>query len=407
MKCALIGQTLSHSYSKKIHEKFGFYNYDLVELEPDRLENFVRGGGYDAFNVTIPYKTQIIPYLDKLDDIALEAGAVNTVVRIGGKTYGYNTDAPGMAYMLKRAGITLTNKNVLILGSGGTGKTASFVAKKTKAAKITTVSRKGEVNYTNVYEQGDAQVIINATPVGMYPYTDVRLLDVTKFPHLEAVADVIYNPLQTRMITDARAAGLKTTGGLSMLVAQAKFAMDAFTKKRHDDAIIESVYDDILKETRNVVLIGMPGSGKTSVGKAVARRLMKKYADSDAVIVERVGCTIPEIFEKKGEKYFRSIEKQVISDLGKCRGTVISTGGGAVLNPENYYSLAQNGIIYYLERPASDLSLRNRPLSKDRHALEEMEKVRLPLYRRYADKIIENDGDFFACVEQITEDFNK
>ena len=407
MRCALIGQTLAHSYSKTIHEKFGFYGYDLVELQPNELNDFVRGETYDAFNVTMPYKTQIMACLDKTDEVASETGAVNTVVRLGGKTYGYNTDAFGMAYMLKRGGISLAGKNVLIAGSGGTGKTAAYVAKKMKAAKITVVSRKGEVNYANVYEQDDVQVIINATPVGMYPYTDVSLLDVKRFPRLEAVADVIYNPLKTRLVLDAEKEGIKAIGGLSMLVAQAKFSMDAFTKKRHDDALIGKTLTALEREIRNVVLIGMPGSGKTSVGKAVAKRLMKRYADSDAVIAEKAGCPIPEIFEKYGEKYFRSLEKQALAELGRKHGTVISTGGGAVLDPENYYSIAQNGRIYYLERAAEELATRGRPLSKDKQALSEMEKTRLPLYEKYADVTVENDGDFFACVKKITEDFLK
>lgn len=405
MRCALIGKTLGHSYSGIIHEKFGYYGYDLVELEENQLEKFVKEGKYDGFNVTIPYKTAIIKYLDKLDPIASETGAVNTVVRTGGKTYGYNTDVLGMAYMLKKAGISLAGKNVVICGSGGTGKTAEYVAKKMNAAKITVVSRKGENNYSNVYSLVDTQVIINATPVGMYPYNDVSLLDLKKFSSLEAVADVIYNPLLTRLALDAKKLGIKYTGGLIMLVAQAKFAMDIFIKRRSPDELISSVYAKILKQTQNIVLVGMPGSGKTSVGKAVAKKLMKKYVDSDAAIVEKAGCPVSEIFEKYGEKHFRSLEKQMLAELGKAHGTVISTGGGAVLDAENYYSLKQNGLIYYLERPADALATRGRPLSKNKNAIAEMERVRLPLYREYADKTIENDGDFFACVKKIAEDF--
>lgn len=406
MKCALIGEKLGHSYSKIVHKKLGSYDYDLVELPENKLEEFVKKGAYDGFNVTIPYKTAVMRYLDKIDSAAAEIGSVNTVCRVGGKTYGYNTDILGMAYMLKHAGISLTGKNVMILGSGGTGKTAVALARRTDAATVTVVSRKGEVDYKNLYERKETEIIINTTPVGMYPYSDVCLVEPEKFPSLEAVADVIYNPLRTRLLLRAQKLGVKTAGGLRMLVAQAKYSSDLFLNRRSPDDAIERIYRFLSAKVSNVVFVGMPGSGKTSVGKAVARRERKKYADADAAIAEREGRSIPEIFSERGEKYFRNAEKQVLRELGSQSGLVISTGGGAVLDEENYYSLKSNGKIYYIERPLSELATKGRPLSQNPDALEEMEKRRLPLYRAFADVTVKNDGNFFACVDKIREDIS-
>ena len=404
MRCALIGEKLSHSYSRLIHKKFGMYSYDLVELPPDNLKEFVEHGGYDAFYVTIPYKSAIIPYIDKVETLAMQKGAINTVCRLGGKTYGYNTDILGMAYMLKRAGIALGGKHVMIFGSGGTGKTAEMLAKKNGAASITVVSRSGSVNYKNFYELQQTQIIINTTPVGMYPYSDISLADLSKFRNLEAVADVIYNPMRTRLMLQARELNLKYAGGLYMLVAQAKYSMDIFVKNRHPDEIIEQVYKYLLSRIINIVLVGMPGSGKTSIGKAVARRERRRYVDSDAEIVASEGRAITEIFAEKGEEYFRKKEKQTLFLLGSQNGMVISTGGGAVLDRENYYSLKANGRIYYLEREITDLATRGRPLSTGTEALKKLLEQREPLYKAFADVTVENDGDFFSCVDKILED---
>ena len=404
MRCAHKGEKLSHSYSRLIHKKFGMYSYDLVELPPDNLKEFVEHGGYDAFNVTIPYKSAIIPYIDKVETLAMQIGAINTVCRLGGKTYGYNTDILGMAYMLKRAGIALGGKHVMIFGSGGTGKTAEMLAKKNGAASITVVSRSGSVNYKNFYELQQTQIIINTTPVGMYPYSDISLADLSKFRNLEAVADVIYNPMRTRLMLQARELNLKYAGGLYMLVAQAKYSMDIFVKNRHPDEIIEHVYKYLLSRIINIVLVGMPGSGKTSIGKAVARRERRRYVDSDAEIVASEGRAITEIFAEKGEEYFRKKEKQTLFLLGSQNGMVISTGGGAVLDRENYYSLKANGRIYYLEREITDLATRGRPLSTGTEALKKLLEQREPLYKAFADVTVENDGDFFSCVDKILED---
>ena len=370
----------------------------------DNLKEVLDHGGYDAFNVTIPYKSAIIPYIDKVETLAMQIGAINTVCRLGGKTYGYNTDILGMAYMLKRAGIALGGKHVMIFGSGGTGKTAEMLAKKNGAASITVVSRSGSVNYKNFYELQQTQIIINTTPVGMYPYSDISLADLSKFRNLEAVADVIYNPMRTRLMLQARELNLKYAGGLYMLVAQAKYSMDIFVKNRHPDEIIEQVYKYLLSRIINIVLVGMPGSGKTSIGKAVARRERRRYVDSDAEIVASEGRAITEIFAEKGEEYFRKKEKQTLFLLGSQNGMVISTGGGAVLDRENYYSLKANGRIYYLEREITDLATRGRPLSTGTEALKKLLEQREPLYKAFADVTVENDGDFFSCVDKILED---
>ncbi len=406
MKFGLIGETLKHSYSKIIHEKFGTYKYDLVELSPSELERFVKSNDYDAYNVTIPYKQAIIPYLDEIDESARAIGSVNTVCRIKGKTYGYNTDFAGMLYMLAKANITITDKNVLILGSGGTCKTALAVCKFLSARSVTVVSRRGSVNYSNCGEIENVQAIINTTPVGMYPYVDVSLVKLDEFPDLEAVVDVIYNPLNTKLIVDAQKKGVKCCGGLSMLVAQAKYSMDLFTRKNNDDGLIENVCGFLSKRISNIVLIGMPGSGKSSIGKAIAKRTHKKYVDTDAEIVAAAKKSIPEIFEQNGEKYFREIERKVVSEIGKENGMVISTGGGAVLDNRNYYSLKSNGKIYFIDRDIDSLAVRNRPLSKSLDDLKVMKEKRLPLYEWFADVTIKNDGEFFGCVDKILEDYD-
>lgn len=406
MKCCLIGESLGHSYSKLIHDKAGLYSYDLKELKKSELEAFVKSRAYDGYNVTIPYKQAIIPFLDELDATARVAQAVNTVCLRKGKAVGYNTDILGMRYMLDRSGISLTGKNVMILGSGGTGKTAYALAEMMKAASVTVVSRRGEVNYSNCYENSDVQIVINTTPVGMYPYTDISIFDPAKFPHLEAVADVIYNPLRTRLIIDAAKCGVKTATGLSMLVAQAKYSMDLFMGRRYDDHLIHKIYDPLLRRVTNIVLIGMPGSGKSSIGKAIARREGKKFIDLDAVVSQNAGMSIPEIFASSGEAAFRALERKAVEEMSKENGAVISTGGGVVLNQANYYSLKQNGRIYFIDRDNDCLATRGRPLSQNSTAIEEMGKKRLPLYREFADVTIKNDGDFFVCVDKIKEDFD-
>ena len=394
MRCALIGEKLSHSYSRLIHKKFGMYSYDLVELPPDNLKEFVEHGGYDAFNVTIPYKSAIIPYIDKVETLAMQIGAINTVCRLGGKTYGYNTDILGMAYMLKRAGIALGGKHVMIFGSGGTGKTAEMLAKKNGAASITVVSRSGSVNYKNFYELQQTQIIINTTPVGMYPYSDISLADLSKFRNLEAVADVIYNPMRTRLMLQARELNLKYAGGLYMLVAQAKYSMDIFVKNRHPDEIIEQVYKYLLSRIINIVLVGMPGSGKSTVGVLLAKALGFGFLDTDLVIQQQEGALLQDILDRRGVPYFLDAEERAVCSV-RCDHHVIAPGGSVVCREGAMAHLKAMGPVIYLRVPLEELKRRIHNLDSRGIALEpgqtldDILTIRAPLYETYADYIVD------------------
>lgn len=401
-KYALIGSSLKHSYSKLIHAKLGDYFYQLVELEENQLKEFV-DSEVCGFNVTIPYKKKIIEYLDFTDESALKIGAVNTVVKRNGKAYGYNTDFYGMVYMLSRADISVKGKSVLILGSGGTSNTARAVLEHLGAKKITTVSRSGEVNYENCYKITDTEIIINTTPVGTYPNVNDAPIDIDKFPKLLAVADVIYNPCLTKLLLKAREKGLKYTSGLPMLVAQAKYAKDLFFNETTNDQKIEKVLNEMFKETLNIVLIGMPGSGKSTVGKILADKLNREFIDTDEEIVKKVGKSIPEIFNQYGEEYFREIESEVIEEVGKKSGKIIATGGGVVKNALNYFPLKCNGKIFYLERSVDKLSTCDRPLSKDISAVEKLYKERKDLYNKFADIKVNNDFEIESAVNGVIE----
>lgn len=299
-KFGLIGKTLKHSYSKIIHGELGNYDYDLYEIAPENLKEFVLSGKLKGYNVTIPYKKDIIPYLDEVDELALKIGAVNTVVEKDGKRYGFNTDFLGMKYMLSRAGITLKDKVVMLLGSGGTSNTANAVVLSDGAKEVIKVSRTGEVNYQNCFERKDVEVIINTTPVGMFPNNYESPLSISGFPNLIGVADVIYNPNLTALTAQAKERGIKYANGLPMLVAQAKYAMELFLDKTVSDSVIEKVLSKLEKETLNIVLIGMPGSGKTTVGKALAELLGREFIDTDLEIEKRENRDIPLIFKENG-----------------------------------------------------------------------------------------------------------
>ena len=396
----LIGRTLKHSYSKIIHEKFGEYSYDLFELEPNQLESFSQSG-LNGFNVTIPYKKDIIKYLDEIDDFAKRVGAVNTVVNRKGKLYGYNTDFKGMLYMLKRANITLTGKNVLILGSGGTSNTALAVANYCKAKGVFVVSRKGDINYDNCYDIKDINVIINTTPVGMYPNAYNTPIDIDRFLSLEGVVDAIYNPSTTMLAYNAKKRGLKYTTGLPMLVAQAKYAMEYFLDKVYDDGIIESIIGEILSETQNLVFIGMPSSGKSTIGKMVAEKLGREFVDTDALIEQRENRSIPQIFESDGEEYFRKVESQVIGEVCKQSNKVIATGGGAVKRQENEYAIKCNSVVVYIDRDIDLLISDGRPLSKDKDTIKRLYNERKDLYNKIADEKVENNGDIDSAVNGV------
>ena len=403
-KFALIGKTLKHSYSKKIHKLLGEYCYDLVEVEPTKLNEFVENGGYKGFNITIPYKKVVMPYLDYIDQSAEKIGAVNTVVERAGKRLGFNTDFDGMIYMLNRANIKVEGANVLILGSGGTSNTARAVCEYLSAKSVKVLSRTGEVNYQNYFELKQTQIVINATPVGMYPNNYECLIDLSHFDKLQGVVDVVYNPKMTMLLYQAKKLGVKYTNGFSMLVAQAKYAAELFLDTKMDDGVIENILKQLEKETTNLVLIGMPGCGKTSVGQLLSKRLGLELIDIDQEIVKRDGRDIPTIFSQDGEEYFRKLESQVIKDVGKLNGKIISTGGGAVKDEKNYFPLKQNGKIFWLNRNVEKLSQDGRPLSQGLDTVKKLYLERKELYQNFADYIVDNDGDIELAVKGVIDE---
>lgn len=400
MKCCLIGKTLKHSYSKIIHEKFGEYPYDLIELKEDEVKDFALKKEYDAYNVTIPYKEVIMQYLDVIDDFAREIGAVNTVVKRDGKLYGYNTDFKGMKYMMDSANITVTGKNVLILGTGGTSKTARAVCRYFRAKNVWVVSRKGELNYSNC-QNLDVEVVINTTPVGMYPNCFSSPIDISIYKNLEGVVDVIYNPTLTKICFDAKRLNLKHVNGLSMLVAQAKYAKDYFLGYESSENLISEITSKLHKETENIYLIGMAGSGKTTVGKALSKTLNLPFYDTDAEIEKKANKTIPEIFAIYGEDYFRDLESKVLKELSLKRGAIIATGGGIVKNDQNLFPIKSNGKAIWIKRDPDSLSISGRPLSKDKETAKRLYEERKPLYNKFADYVVENDKNIEDAVKEI------
>ncbi|MFA5449039.1 MAG: shikimate kinase [Clostridia bacterium] len=400
MKFCLIGQKLAHSYSAIIHKEFG-YQYELCEMEREDLPAFVRGGSFDGFNVTIPYKTLIMPLLDEIDDAAKRVGAVNTVVVKDKKLYGYNTDVFGLEYLLQSADIQVKNKKVMILGSGGTSKTALAVLKTHGAASTVVVSRSGADNYDNISKHYDSEVIINTTPVGMYPSNLKSPIELAPFTRLEGVMDAIYNPLITRLLFDAKERGLKYSSGLKMLIAQAKEARDLFVGDRAPESEIERIYRKLYNDTINIVLIGMPSSGKSVVGKALAAAMAKRFVDTDEYIQALANKSIPNIFALEGEKHFRNLERVAIEALGKEKGQVIATGGGAITSREAYHALKQNGVLVYLIRDPRNAVSDGRPLLKDEGAYERLFKEREPYYKKFSDITIENNGEVDQTVAKI------
>ena len=404
MEYGLIGEKLGHSFSREIHEKLRGYVYELKELRPEEVGAFLTAREFRGINVTIPYKETVIPYLDEIDDAAREIGAVNTVVNRGGKLYGCNTDFLGMQELMLREGIDPAGKKVLVLGSGGTSKTAMTVAKSLGASVVLRVSRQKRddcITYEEARaEHADAEIIINATPVGMYPNTDASPVDLADYPKLSGVVDAIYNPLRTKLVLAAKACGIRATGGLFMLVGQAAAAAEHFTGVPGDPADVARVYGELLSQKENLVITGMPGVGKTTVGKLIAKHHGREFVDCDDVIVERAGCDIPTIFATQGEKAFRDLESAVIRELSATGGKVIAPGGGAVLRPENVEALRANGRIIFLDRPLSSITAtEGRPLSANREALEARYRERYPIYCGTCDAHVETDGTI-AVVER-------
>lgn len=405
MKYGLIGEKLGHSFSKPIHEKIADYTYEIKEIPRDELHLFMTQREFQCINVTIPYKSAVIPYLHYIDPVAEKIGAVNTIVNRDGKLYGYNTDFGGLKMLIEKSGFDYKNKKVLILGTGGTSKTAVAVCESLGAREIIIVGRREKVNYENVYSlHPDADYIINTTPLGMYPNCDTFALEPGEFKNLKGVTDVVYNPLKTRLSQKAEDAGIKSGCGLYMLVCQAVLACEIFTGNKLDTRkVAEEIYGEILKEKQNIVLIGMPGSGKTTIGKALAKALGKKFIDTDDMIVSEHGV-ISDIFSQKGEKYFRDIETEQVKKVSGMNGMVIATGGGAVLRKENVDFLRQNGVLFFLNRPLFDIiPTGDRPLSSDYEALKKRFSERYDIYVSSADEEIKVDGIVENSVKKIME----
>ena len=406
MKHGVIGERLGHSFSKEIHEKLGRYKYELKEIAADNLEEFIRLRDFEGINVTIPYKEAVIPLLDEVSELAAKVGAVNTVVNRGGKLSGYNTDVDGMKMLIKKLGVEMRGKTVIIAGSGGTSKTALQVAKELGAGCIQRVSRSGKegcINYEEAYAKyAKADILINTTPAGMFPNVDEAVFDLDRFEKIEAVLDVVYNPLKSKLIMAAEDRGIPAEGGLYMLVVQALLAAGLFCGEEMNTEIIDGIYKEILNEKRNIVLIGMPGSGKTTIGRVLADKLGKDFVDTDEAIVNEVGVEISEIFSEQGEKHFRDLESEIIRRESPYVGKVIATGGGSVLRKENVDRLRMNGVIVFLDRPLEELlPYADRPLSDNAEKMKMLYEERMPIYESVADVSVLTDGYGEAAADMV------
>ena len=403
LKCGLLGQKLGHSYSPAIHGMLAGYDYQLFEREPEQLEDFLKNGDWDGITVTIPYKKAVLPYCAELSDTARRIGSVNTIVRRpDGSLYGDNTDAYGFESLVRKSGIQVQGKKALVLGSGGASVTVVAVLKLLGAESVTVISRGSEDNYDNLSRHADARIIANTTPVGMYPNNGQAAVDLAQFPQCEGVLDVVYNPARTALLLQAEKLGIPCAGGLYMLVAQAKRSSELFTGSSIPDSEIGRIEKVLSGQMKNIVLVGMPSSGKSTLAAALGEKLGRPVYEADALIEQEAGMDIPAIFARYGEGHFRALETEILSRLGKLSGAVISTGGGCVTREENYDLLHQNGTIVWLQRGTEKLDKTGRPLSL-KNDLNEMYQKREPLYRRFADAAVDNNGSVKATLEQILE----
>ena len=406
MRYGCIGERLTHSFSQEIHNALSDYEYELREIPRDKLNEFFEAKDFSAVNVTIPYKEAVIPHLFHIDEAAKRIGAVNTIVNRDGKLFGYNTDFYGMTELLLHAGVSIAGRKVAILGSGGTAKTARAVCESLGAKEILTVSRVANevlIDYDTLYKcHTDTEVIINTTPVGMYPKSFEKSLDISNFDKLVGVIDAIYNPLRTALILSAKERGIAAEGGLYMLVAQAVRASEIFLDISYPEGTAEKIYDKILKEKENTVLIGMPGSGKSTVAGLLSSRISRPVYDTDEMIVAACGKDIPRIFNEDGEVVFRDIESSVIKDISKEGGIIISTGGGAILREENVRALKMNGRLFFLDRPKQELvPTEDRPLALTKEMIFKRYEERYAKYVAAADKIIKVDCAADEVAERI------
>jgi len=400
----LIGYPLGHSFSPKIHQRLGSWPYELHPLQPEELGPFLQAGEFSGLNVTLPYKTAVIPYCGELSPIARRIGSVNTILRRpDGTLYGHNTDYDGLRGLLEQAGLAreLTDRKVLVLGSGGASLTARTVAQDLGAGEVVVISRSGPDHYGNLDRHADARFILNTTPVGMYPNTGKAPLDLKLFPLCRGVCDIVYNPARTQLMLDAQQLDIPAVGGLGMLVGQAKAAAELFLDRKLERGLAAAITREIRNETENMVLIGMPGCGKSTVGRALADRTGRRLVDIDQELEQELGCAIPDFFAQKGEAAFRQAESEMLARFCRESGLVIACGGGAVTVPENIDVMRQNGRLVYLRRPLEELPTEGRPVSRSR-PLEELFAQRRPLYESAADLTVDN-----VQVEQAAADIWK
>lgn len=402
MNCGLLGQRLAHSYSPFIHNRLGDYSYSLFEKQPEELADFLLSKDFSGLNVTMPYKKSVIPYCHELTACATKLGAVNAIVRQNdGRLVGHNTDYFGFQSMIRHTGQSFNGRKVLVLGSGGASATAVAVLKD-QGAEVVVISRTSEENYCNLHRHRDADVIVNATPVGMYPDCGISPIDLDDFPALSCAIDVVYNPARTQFLLEAEKRGIVTENGLWMLVAQAKESAEWFTGKKIDDDVIGDIHAALVRQAENIVLIGMPGCGKTTIGALLAQKLGKHFVDIDAEIEQRTQLSVPEILGKYGEDRFREMETEVLAAFGKESGLVIATGGGCVTRKENYPLLHQNGRICWIKRDIFLLPTAGRPLSSEMD-IAAMYTLREPVYNSYADISVYNNDTIEDAIDQITK----
>ncbi len=407
MRYGLIGEKLSHSHSPLLHEILGDVDYTLLPIQPNELGAFLQAGNFMGLNVTIPYKRAVIPYCTTLGETARAIGSVNTLLRrADGTLFGDNTDAFGFGKMAEEAGIRFAGKKVLVLGSGGTSLTACHVIREAGGTAVV-ISREGENSYASLENHDDADIIVNATPVGMYPNADASPVALSGFPKLCGVLDAVYNPLRTRLLTQAAARGIPHAGGLAMLVWQAVRARELFDGQPVTAVKAQEALAALRRKVSNLVIIGMPGSGKSMIGKRCATLLGLTYVDTDVEIARRAGKTIPQIFAEQGEAAFRSLEAEVIAQYGSKTGLLIATGGGAVLSEQNCFHLRMNSVVVRITRPIELLQTEGRPLSKSLDALREIAAERESRYQACADITVRNDTTKAACVRAVLEGFDE
>ncbi len=404
MEYGLIGEKLGHSFSKIIHEMIADYTYELKEIAKEDLDSFMKSKDFKCINVTIPYKKAVLPYLDFISEEAKKIGCVNTIINKDGKLYGYNTDYYGLKLLIEKQNVNLKNKNVLVLGTGGTSLTAKAVLKDLGVSNLYQASRKEEdwlISYSDIYNY-DINYIVNTTPVGMYPNNLDKLIEVSKFKNLLGLVDVIYNPLNTNFVLDGKELGIKADGGLYMLIAQAVYAIKLFKNIEIPNLKIDEVYNKLLKEKQNIILIGMPSCGKSTIAKELEKRLNKAVYDSDTEVERIINTTISNFIKSNGETNFRNIESSVIENLSKQNSLIISTGGGVILRAENMIKLKQNGLIIFIDRPLELLTpTSSRPLTSNIFDLKKKYNERIGLYKKYADIIVKNDSKIEDAILEI------